>query len=73
MAEYRLRDVKKIIQHIIPIFDNYPLLTSKYYNYDIFKQAAFILTDTLISTADKNILLNKLKSKIKPDNYISPA
>jgi hypothetical protein len=73
MAEYRLRDVKKIIQHIIPLFDKYPLLTSKYYNYDIFKQAAFILTDTSISTADKHILLNKLKSKVKPDNYISPA
>jgi hypothetical protein len=73
MAEYRLRDVKKIIKHIIPLFDKYPLLTSKYYNYDLFKQAAFILTDTSILTADKHILLNKLKSKLKPDNYISPV
>jgi hypothetical protein len=73
MAEYCLQDVKKIIQHIIPLFDNYPLLTSKYYNYDIFKQAAFILTDTSISTTDKNILLNNLKSKVRPNNYISPA
>nr|YP_025836.1 intronic ORF at intron 1 of cox1 [Moniliophthora perniciosa]AAQ74280.1 intronic ORF at intron 1 of cox1 [Moniliophthora perniciosa] len=73
MAEYRLRDVKKIIQHIIPLFDKYPLLTSKHYNYDLFKQAAFILTDTSISTADKHISLTKLKSKVRPDNYISPA
>lgn len=76
MSEYRLRDVKKIIQHIIPLFDKYPLLTSKHYNYDLFKQAAFILTDTSISTADKHILLTELKSKIRRqegDNYISPA
>ncbi len=73
MAEYRLRDVKKIIQHIIPIFDKNILLTSKHYNYDLFKQAAFILTDTSISTAHKHILLTELKSKVRPDNYISPA
>ena len=73
MGEYRLRDVKKIIQHIIPLFDKYPLLTSKYYNYDLFKQAALILTDTSILTTDKHILLTELKSKVRPDNYISPA
>ena len=73
MAEYRLRDVNKIIQHIIPLFDKYPLLTSKYYNYDLFKQAALILTDTSILTTDKHILLTELKSKVWPDNYISPA
>ena len=32
MAEYRIRDIKSILQHIIPIFDKYPLLTSKYFN-----------------------------------------
>lgn len=73
MAEYRLRDVKKIVQHIIPLFDKYPLLTSKHYKYDLFKQAAFILTDTSISTAYKHILLTELKSKVRPDNYMSPA
>jgi len=73
MAEYRLRNVKKIVQHIIPLFDKYPLLTSKYYNYDLFKKAAFILTDNSISTSDKHILLSELKSKVRPDNYISPV
>ncbi len=73
MAEYRLRDVKKIIQYVIPIFDKYPLLTSKYYNYDLFKQAAFILTDTSIPITQRRLLLNELKSKVRPDNYISPA
>ena len=73
MAEYRLRDVKKIIQYIVPIFDKYPLLTSKYYNYDLFKKAAFILTDPLISITQRQILLTELKSRVRSDNYISPA
>lgn len=72
MAEYRLRDVKKIIQHIIPLFDKYPLLTSKYYNYDLFKQAAYILTDTSIPKAQRHLLLVELKNQVRPNNYISP-
>jgi hypothetical protein len=73
MAEYRLRDRNKIIQYIIPLFDKYPLLTSKYYNYDLFKQAAFILINNSLSTAEKHNLLTLLKNKIRPNNYISPA
>lgn len=75
MAEYRLRDVKKIIQYIIPIFDKYPLLTSKYYNYDLFKKAAFILNDPSLSKDKKQDLLTELKlaSKERPENYISPV
>jgi hypothetical protein len=73
MAEYRLRDVKKILQHIIPLFDKNLLLTSKYYNYELFKKAAFILTDSSISTSDIDILLSELKNKVRPDDYISPA
>jgi LAGLIDADG endonuclease len=48
-AESRIRDIKSIIQHIIPIFDKYPLLTSKYFNYDLFKQAALIFSNPLLS------------------------
>lgn len=72
-AEFRIRDTKKIIQHIIPIFDKYPLLTSKYYNYDLFKQVAIIKTNSSLSTSQKHILISELKSKVRPDNYISPA
>jgi hypothetical protein len=72
-AEFRIRDIKKIVQHIIPIFDKYPLLTSKYYNYDLFKQVAIIKTNSSLSTVQKHILISELKSKVRPDNYISPA
>lgn len=72
-AEFRIRDTEKIIQNIIPIFDKYPLLTSKYYNYDLFKQVAIIKTNSLLSKSQKHILISELKSKVRPDNYISPA
>ena len=72
-AEYRVRDVKNIINYIIPIFDKYPLLTSKYFNYELFRQAAFILNDKSISISERHSLLSNLKLKIRPENYISPA
>jgi hypothetical protein len=73
MAEYRIRDLKSILQHIIPIFDKYPLLTSKYFNYDLFKQAALIFSNPVLSKEKKDELLTELKSKIRPEEYISPA
>jgi hypothetical protein len=72
-AEFRIRDTEKIIQYIIPIFDKYPLLTSKYYNYDLFKQVAIIKTNSLLSKTQKHELISKLKSNVRPDNYVSPA
>jgi hypothetical protein len=73
MAEYSLRDVNKIINNIIPIFDNYSLLTSKYFNYNLFRQAAFILNNNSLSSLQKHKLLTDLKNTIRSDNYISPA
>jgi len=74
MAEFRIRDVKLIVAHIIPLFTAYPLLTSKYYNFDLFKQAAEILSNANLSTLEKDILLTALAEKKGiPVNYISPA
>jgi hypothetical protein len=73
MADYRIRDVKNIVLHIIPLFDKFPLLTSKYYNYNLFKEAALILNNTSLSPDDKHVLLAELKNKVRPANYISPA
>lgn len=71
-AEFRIRRRDHIIKYIIPIFDRYPLLTSKYYNYKIFKQAANIIGEE--TTADKDAQLIELKHKMmEREDYISPA
>ena len=72
-AEFRVRRIEHVIQYIIPIFDKYPLLTSKYYNYDLFKRAAFIIADKNKSTAEKNMQLTHLKQESRAEGYISPA
>lgn len=74
MGEYRLRDVKLIVAHVIPLFIANPLLTSKYYNFNLFKQAAEILSNTTLSALEKDRLLTALAEKKGiPANYISPA
>jgi hypothetical protein len=75
MADYRLRSVNHIVTFLLPIFDKYPLLTSKYYYYDLFKQATLILVNPTLTTAEKDTLLTELKTKsdAMPDGYISPA
>lgn len=73
MAEFRIRDLNSILLHIIPLFDKYPLLTSKYFNYDLFKQAAMILRNPSYSKEQKDVFLTELKSKVIPTDYFSPA
>lgn len=73
MADYRVRDVKSIIEHILPVFDKYPLLTSKYYNYKLFKQAALILNNKSVTSLERHHLLSELKKEVRPVNYVSPA
>jgi LAGLIDADG endonuclease len=72
-AEFRIRESKKILNTIIPIFDKYPLLTSKYYNYVLFKQGLLIYTNPTIPMAKRNIILLNLKKQVRPSNYISPV
>lgn len=72
-GEFRIRDMKLIVQHILPIFDKYPLLTSKYFNYSLFKKAAMIMTNSSLSNEQKESLLTELKKREMPLNYISPA
>lgn len=72
-ARYRLRNVEHIVLYLIPILDKYPLLTSKYYNYDLFKQAALILYNKNLTDKEKDAKLSILNTqKSMPNNYISP-
>ena len=73
MAHFRIRDRKTIGSIIIPIFDKYPLLTSKYYSYSRFREAYNILDNSSLTTQEKDKLLLDLVNKQMPDNYISPA
>lgn len=74
-AHYRVRNIQHIIQYILPIFDAYPLLTSKYFNYDLFKKAILIMNDSSLSNQEKDEKISYLKARAKrlPNNYISPA
>ena len=69
-ADFRIRDRKTIGSIIIPIFDKYPLLTSKYYSYSRFREAYNILDNSSLTTQEKDILLLDLVNKQMADNYI---
>lgn len=71
-AEFRIRNRQHIIKYIIPIFDEYSLLTSKYFNYKNFKEAILILDNPSLSKEEKDIKIKNLNNLIIPDNYISP-
>lgn len=71
-GQFFIRDRKIIERIIIPIFDKYPLLTSKQFNYIKFKQALYILNDTNLTKNEKQEKLSVLKNKLIPENYISP-
>ena len=73
IAEFRIRDLQTLNKIIFPIFDKYPLLTSKMFNYDKFKQAYFVLEDTDLTKEQKDAYLFNLKNQVLPDSYISPA
>ena len=72
-ADFRIRDKKTIGSTILPIFDKYPLLTSKHFSYLKFKKAYEILENPNLSTKDKDNLLLELQKEQMPLDYISPA
>jgi hypothetical protein len=72
-AQILIRDRTKLENVIFPIFDKYPLLTSKYFNYIKLKEAFTIVSDPNLDMIEKDRLLLELKKKALPDNYISPV
>jgi hypothetical protein len=73
MAHFRIRDLKTINNVIFPIFDKYPLLTTKYFYYNIFKEAYKILDNSDLTKLEKSNLLEKLLLTKPSDSYLSPA
>lgn len=72
-GQYFIRDRKKIETVLIPIFDKYPLLTTKYFDYVKFKKALSILNNVSLSKENKNIELLALKESKAKGDYVSPA
>lgn len=73
MAEFQIRDRALLLQHIIPLFDQNRLLTSKEFNFELFKEALLVATNTSLSSEDKQAMLTKLKQKERPVEYMSSA
>ena len=70
MAQYCIYSREKLKKHIIPIFDKYPLLTTKQYNYEKFKKVHNILENINLSYKEKKFLIEEI-IQLKPDiNYI---
>jgi hypothetical protein len=72
-ANFRITDRKVLANIIFPIFDKYPLLTSKEFNYIKFKEAYSILENNNLTTLEKKNLIDNLISTPIPVNYISTA
>jgi hypothetical protein len=76
VAHYRIKDPQILESVIFPIFDKYPLLTNKQYQYLNFKKAHVILYDTSLTYTEKekNDLILDIYNANKqiPINYISP-
>jgi hypothetical protein len=72
-VQYFIRDKKKLETVLIPIFDKYPLLTTKYFDYIKLKKALSILNNTTMTKEEKNIKLLAIKNSRPNNNYMSPA
>jgi hypothetical protein len=72
-GQFVIRDRKKLANFIFPIFDKYPLLTSKRFDYLKLKRAYDILEDINLSKEEKDKFLFEIKKESIPINYISDA
>jgi LAGLIDADG endonuclease len=72
-ADFRIRNKEIINKILFPIFDKYPLLTSKSFNYYKFKKAYGILNNNDMSWEEKDNALLLLRDEKIPTNYMSPA
>lgn len=74
-AVFRIRNKSHLVDQIIPIFEKHPLLTSKHFKYECFKEALLIYQNPDLSLEEKNSLISTLKTKSRsiPETYKSPV
>lgn len=72
-AQYFIRDRKIIESVLIPIFDKYPLLTTKHFYYIKLKKALSILNNECLKKKEKSLKLLAIKNSKADNNYLSPA
>lgn len=73
LVSYLIRDRKLLLNNLIPIFEKYPLLTSKRFSYLKFKSCLLLSQDNNLSQMDKLNKINEIKNLTLNDNYISDA
>ena len=72
-VQYFIRDRNVLETILLPIFEKYPLLTTKYFDYIKFKKALVILNNASITKEEKNKKLLAIKNSKPNKDYISPA
>lgn len=72
-VQYFIRDRKIIETILIPIFDKYPLLTTKNFDYVKLKKALAILNNISMTREEQNSKLLAIKETKPNKDYLSPA
>lgn len=62
---FRIRNINHQIKEIFPIFDTFPQVTVKYYDYVLIKQAAEIISSNEQNREEKNRKMEKIQTLIK--------
>jgi hypothetical protein len=70
-AHFIIRDCKLIESIVLPIFDKYPLLTTKQFNYNKFKDAYSILINPSLNNLEKDTFIFNIINTKPPLNYRS--
>jgi len=73
MASFRIRDRKQLAKVIFPIFDKFPLLTTKQFYYDRLKKAYCILEDDTLSKIERDQRMEDLLLTKPTADYVSPV
>ena len=60
-----------ISEIVLPIFDKYPLLTSKQYSYEKFRNSLLIYLDKNLSKEQKDEMIFSIKVSMIPNDYQS--